>query len=228
MTDEDKSIDITGIGKIAKSIPESSWNKLVDTACNTFTKLISPITSSTFGLGKLIEAKFDGMVDAQKILAADTVARAKNKIEQSKAKIKDNPKAIIIVNAIEHSSIETDENIRELWANLIANEVISNDVHPECIKILERLNTNDAVVLTEIATTTEKEDIKIALKNALFRLDIMSLSISSFVKDEIDFSREHMQNLNLIYYSSGEWRLTLVGEEFLKSVADPAFVENKA
>lgn len=226
MSENDEGTDLAGIGKLAEAIPEKAWIKLVNTACTNFNKLLSPITASTFGLGKLIQAKFDGMVDIQKILAADTVAKAKNKIENSQQQTKSNPRAIVIIKAIENSSNETDENIRELWANLIANELISNDIHPEFIRILERLNTNDAVVLAEIAETTENLEVLQLLKHALFTKQLLSISISSFLKEDIDFSREHMSNLNLIRHHSGSWKLTLVGESFLKSVADPALIKS--
>jgi len=223
MSEDDKSLDITGIGKLAKAVPASSWNRLVKTACDTFSQLISPITATTYGLGQLIQAKFDGMVDAQKVLAADTVARAKDKVEHSGKQTKPNPKAIILVKALENASNESDENIRDIWANLIANELIENDVHPEFPRILERLSPTDAAVLAEIGGTTDKDAVKKAVKAAVYRLEIMGISFSSYVEEETDFSREHLRNLNLIRKSSGQWRLTLVGEEFLKSVADPMF-----
>jgi len=223
MSDNDISFDITGIGKLAKAVPASSWNRLVKTACDTFTQLISPITSTTYGLGQLIQAKFDGMVDAQKVLAADTVARARKKVEKSNTIPKSNPKAAILVKAIESASNESDENIRDIWANLIANEFLSNDVHPEFPKILERLSPADAAVLADIGGMTEKAAVKKAVRAAINRLEIMGINFASYVEEETDFSREHLENLNLIKKSSGQWRLTLIGEEFLKSVADPTF-----
>ena len=51
----------------------------------------------------------------------------------------------------------------------------------------------------------------------------MGVSFSALVEEARDFSREHLQNLNLIKKTSGQWRLTLFGEELLKAVADPAF-----
>lgn len=225
MSDEEKSLDITGIGKVAKAIPANSWNRLVKTACETFSQLISPITATTYGLGQLIQAKFDGMVDAQKVLAADAVARAKEKVENSAKQPKGNPKAIILVKAIENASNESDENIREIWANLIANEIISNDVHPEFPRILERLSPNDAAVLAEIGGRTGKDSVKNSVRAIIISLSFMGVHFSDFLEEETDFSREQLENLNLIKKSTGHWELTLVGEEFLKAVTDPTFVE---
>ncbi len=223
MGDDDKSLDITGMGKLAKAIPASSWNRLVKTACDTFSNLLSPITAATTGLGRLIHAKFDGMVDAQKILAADSVRRAKGKVENSGRKPKGNPKSVILIKAIESASNETDNNLRDIWANLIANEILDNQVHPEFPKTLERLSSNDAVTLADIAEESRKDSVKKATRAVIYGLNIMGVSFSALVEEDSDFSREHLRNLNIITKSSGQWRLTLFGEEFLKAVADPAF-----
>jgi len=45
----EKGIDITGVGEIAKAIPEKSWNRLVSTACDTFEKSLAPLTELTGG-----------------------------------------------------------------------------------------------------------------------------------------------------------------------------------
>lgn len=77
MSDDEKSLDLVGIGKLAKTTPPESWNRIVKTACGTFSLLATPITASTEGTDRLIRAKFDHMVDIQKVLAADTLRRAK-------------------------------------------------------------------------------------------------------------------------------------------------------
>jgi hypothetical protein len=223
MTEEDKSLDLAGIGKLGKAIPDAAWLKLVNTACDTFSTIIAPITSTTMGLGKLIEAKFDGMIDAQKVLAADAVQRANQKIKKSNKIPKGKIKSTVIISAIEKSSIETDDNIRDLWANLIANEILEGDVHPEFPRLVERLSSNDAIVLLEIAEKSQKEKIKLAVLAVTLSLNILGASLSALLEDESDFNREHLRNLHLIQKSEGIWKLTLFGEEFLKSVSDPSF-----
>lgn len=220
---DDNSLDFTGMGKLAKAIPATSWNRLVKTACDTFTSLLSPITSSTSGFGRLIQAKFDGMVDAQKVLAADSVRRAKEKVEMTGRKPKGNPRSSILIKSIENASTETDNNLRDIWSNLIANEILDNQVHPEFPRLLERLSSNDAVTLADIANKSGKDAVIRATHAVVYGLRIMGVNFSALVEEDTDFSREHLMNLNLIVKSSGQWRLTIFGEEFLKSVADPAF-----
>ncbi|QTF92192.1 Abi-alpha family protein [Halomonas sp. BM-2019] len=220
---DDTSLDLTGIGKLAKAVPPSAWNRLVKTACDTFTQLIAPITATTYGLGMLIEAKFDGMADAQKVLAADAVRRATVKVENAGKTSKGNPKAIVLVRAIEAASNETDDNVRGVWANLIANELIENDVHPEFTRILERLSSKDAAVLAEIGERAMKDPVKRAVRAVSASVGFMGINIAMLLEEEADFSRVHLEHLNLIAKYSGQWALTVVGEEFLKAVADPTF-----
>ena len=236
MCDTDRSLDLTGIGKLAKSIPASSWNKAVKTACDTFEQIIAPITSTTKGLGRLIEAKFDGMIDVQKDLVADTMRRAKEKLEKCGGNVTGRPKASILMRAIETVSNETDENVRDLWANLIANEIQKGSVHPEFPRILERLSPEDALTLVEIAKPTEAKALTNSLSNALraviygmtIKTAFVSISGAEMVDaaelgEGADFHKTHLSNLNLIFYDSGQWRLTAVGKAFLHAVADPSY-----
>ena len=47
MTNEDSGLDLTGAGALANAIPKKGWKKLIDTACDTFSDLIAPITMTT-------------------------------------------------------------------------------------------------------------------------------------------------------------------------------------
>jgi hypothetical protein len=48
MHDEDKSLDLIGLGKLAKSIPDSVYLQTTETVCRTFESLIAPITATTW------------------------------------------------------------------------------------------------------------------------------------------------------------------------------------
>lgn len=56
-------VDLAGIGKAMRAIPPSAWQQMVDTACDTFEKTLSPITETADGIGRLIKAKFDRLID---------------------------------------------------------------------------------------------------------------------------------------------------------------------
>lgn len=222
MSDSDQSLDLAGFGKLANAIPDPAWQKLVDTACDTFSSIVFPLTATTEGLGRLIKARFDRLTDVEKVLAADAVQKAQKKVANSSNKVQGKVKSTVMISAIERASVETDKNIRDIWANLIANELLGKDVHPEFPLILERLSSNEALVLVEIAESSQKDKMKQIVKAVALNLNVMGLSFASLVQEETDFYREHLKNLALIRSSEGTWRLTLIGEKFLESVSDPS------
>ena len=226
MTNDDNSIDITGLGKIAKAIPKDGWKKAIDTACETFSDLVSPITKTTAGLGRLVEAKFDSMIDVQKVFAADAVRMAKEKVDRVKHTTKAKPKASVIIPAIESASNETDDNLREIWSNLLANEMLGGQVHPEFPKVLSRLSSHDAITLSEIAIHNYKPHVKLAAKAFATSISVAGLNFTGIFDDPSDFSKEHLNRLGLIEKESGKWFLTLFGEEFVKCVTDPSAQED--
>lgn len=227
MNDENEGLDIAGAGKLAKAIPKEGWKKLIDTACDTFSELIAPITKTTAGLGGLIQAKFDAMTDAQKVFAADTVNRAKEKVIKSGRKSNRVPKAKVLLHSIESASLETDDGLRDIWANLIANEMLDAKVHPEFPSILSRLSSNDALVLAEIAGNNEKANVKSAAKEFTRSVKFWVINIENLMDEPGDFSREYLERLGLIRNPSGFWSLTYFGEEFVKSVNDPSTSKNE-
>jgi len=232
MTDNDSSLDIVGLGKLAKSIPASSWNKLVTTACKTFTEFLAPITATTIGVGKLIEAKFDRLVEAEKILASETIRRAQEKIDSCSYKSHGNIKPQIILNIISVASTVTEDTLHELWSNLLAREVLDGNVHPEIPRILERMVSSDAHVISNIANGCEKLDVKYSIK----RLKEVSPSFLMFndstskdplehievIEKDYPFTYAHLENLGLIYSTGEKWDLSPIGREFMRSVSDPS------
>lgn len=220
---EDTGLDVVGVGKLAKAIPQKAWVQVVDTACSTFKSAIAPLTSLTSGVGRLIDAKFDRLVDAEKVLAAETMARATQKVLKSKKAPAGNAKASVVIAAIEASASETDSILRELWSNLLAQEIVDGKVHPEFPKILSRLSSHDAQVLAQIAE--REKDKSLALKRAVKKftasISILGTSIEFLAPGEDgSFTHEHLANVHLIRRRDGIWGLTLTGKAFIQSVSD--------
>jgi hypothetical protein len=216
---EDRSLDIVGVGKLAEAVPDQVWISVVDTACSTFKNLVSPLTAITSGTGRLIEAKFDRLVEAEKVILSQTMSRATDKASRSTRKRKNQPKASIILKVIEASSSEVDTTLRELWTNLVANEFIDGSVHPEFIRILSRLSTVDAQRLIEIA---QKSEQKLTVKLALEFFVLINEKMSPNMDEPKTFIDVHLSNLNLIKKSDGIWKLTVTGRTFLEAVSDPS------
>jgi hypothetical protein len=218
----DDGFDIAAVGKVAKAIPAKAWNTLVETACETFKKSIAPFTATTSGIGRLIDARFDRLVEAEKILAADVVVRASRKAGASKRTVAQPPSAGIVIGTIEAAGSESDPVLRELWANLLAQELTQGGVHPELLGLLRRLSANDARVLSEVAEKEGGAQLLASVNRILASFSVAGLSVSMLTQQEGSFTHEHLGRLNLIRHTNGAWVLTHTGRAFIKAVTDPA------
>jgi hypothetical protein len=214
---ENHGLDLTGIGALGKAMPAKSWNELVSTACSTFIQCVAPITATTGGIGRLIETKFDKLVESEKLLASKCLMDATHKIERSKKTISGKQKSKVVLAAIEESAIQSEEAIHHLWSNLLAQELINGGVHPEIPRILARLSTEDAILLAEIA---EADKDKLPMK--ILKLFTKSLPVMElFSIQKATFHHSHLMNLGLVDKIEGVWLLTIVGREFIKCVGEP-------
>jgi hypothetical protein len=209
---DDRSLDVVGLGKLAEAIPDQAWSSVVDTACSTFQQVIAPITALTSGTGRLIEAKFDRLVDAEKVIASQTLLLAAEKSSRSKRKRKGQPKPSIILKVIEDASGEVDSTLRELWTNLVANELVDNSVHPEFVRILQRLSASDACRLIAIAQGAD---------TMLPRRTLRAFGVRAVISMPTSFTDAHLSSMSLIAKAEGEWKLTITGKAFLEAVSDP-------
>jgi hypothetical protein len=217
---ENHGIDLVGIGTLAKAVPAKAWNEMVSTACSTFKQCVAPIAATTAGIGRLIEVKFDKMVETEKILAAKCLTDATQKLEQAGKRSSGKQKSKVIVAAIEESASQSEEAIHQLWSNLLAQELIDGSVHPEIPKILARLSTEDAVLLAQIAEA-DKEKLPIKLLKAFTTsLPVVGL-LSKGIQEKTTFSHKHLSNLGLVEKVEGLWLLTIVGREFIRCVSSP-------
>lgn len=225
---ENKSLDIAGIGEAAKAIPPDAWKQAVDTACTTFREVLAPITATTSGIGRLIQAKFDRLVDAEKILAAQTMKNAAEKVAKSNKKPSGKAKARVVVAAIEASASDTDAIIHQLWSNLLAQELLDGTVHPEFTTLLSKLNSHDAQLLANIAEENKDSSLSKTIKRTLvaisigYKLMISDVASLFLTKSETSFFHEHLESLNLIRKFNGVWSLTATGWAFIEAVSDPS------
>src|SRR5690554_5109690 len=119
---------------------------------------------------------------------------------------------------MDNSSAETDPLLRELWANLLAEEFVSGEVHPEFPKILVRLSPRDAQTLARIAQQSTSKEVlsKVRINSLLATFSVLGVELQ--LKQGGSFVHEHLQNLDLIKSEGGAWALTLTGAEFLRTV----------
>jgi hypothetical protein len=213
------SSDLVGLGKLAKAISPKAWNKMVETACETFTQCVAPVTATTGGLGRLIQAWFDKQVDVQKVLAAEAMSRANKKIPPGSTNLGAESSGSVLIAALEAASTETNGNIRELWANLLAQELASGGIHPEFVQILKRMNVADAKTLASIASQGDRTFSRV--KASIFLKSLVGVGLFEY-SEGTTFCHEQLAKLNLIARMNGLWNLTITGRAFIESVSDPS------
>jgi len=162
MSEESKSLDLAGLGQIAKAIPPEVYTQTTSTVLSTFDKLVAPITETTDGLGRYIKQKFNNMVEVEKAVATYTLENAVLKAQGKSQRLN---KPIIapvhsksFVKTIEESSKETDPLLHEMWENLLAEQLVDNMFHPHFVEILSHFSPKEAQLLTLLRSKEEVTD----------------------------------------------------------------------
>jgi hypothetical protein len=147
-------LDLTGFGKIAKAIPPEVYTRTAKSALTVFEKVIAPITETTHGFGRYIRQKFDNMVEVEKAIAAFTIEKACLKAQKRASSqgisvgVPQHPKSF--VKALEEASRETDPLLHEMWASLLASQLLPGDCHPHFVEILQHFSPSEAILLISL------------------------------------------------------------------------------
>ncbi len=150
----DSSFDIIGFGKTAKAIPKEVYVETSRELISTFSKIVSPITQTTDGIGRYIKQKFDNMVDAEKAIGAYTLQQAIEKA--SRLGSVEQPKHLkSFINSFEEASKETDPLLHEMWENILAGQITDSNFHPRYVNILSSLSAEEAYLLLNLNTVDE-------------------------------------------------------------------------
>ncbi|WP_157726464.1 Abi-alpha family protein [Imhoffiella purpurea] len=204
--------------EIVAKIPKEAWAKLASTACETFEKIIYPLTATTEGIGRLIELRFSKLCDEQKIIAAKCLEEAHEKVKHA-SEHKKTPRVIkpaVVFESLDNTDNQTDETIRSLWANLLANEFLQGDVHPEIARLLSKITAQDALVLLDVA----KND-SISITNKVLRA-LASTYTLGWLSERSSFNHEYLKSLGLIReLEKNVWLLTPAGRELMRCVSEP-------
>jgi hypothetical protein len=149
-----EGLDLAGLGKLAKAIPKEVYTKTTDTLLTSFKKLVAPITETSDGLGRYIHQKFDSMVKEEKALATYTLRQACTRAKAKAASLgvvtvpPAHPKSF--VKALEEASKETDPLLHELWANLLASQLLDGYCHPHFVELLPHFSPAEARLLLSL------------------------------------------------------------------------------
>lgn len=217
-------IDVIGAGKVAKAIPAAAWKEVSHTLCETFSQLIAPLTATTTGVARLIEARFNRLTAPEQEFAFEAVNVAVERVRPTASETA-KPAAAVIIASIESVAIETDETMRKLWINLIAQEMSGGQVHPEFPQLLRRMSREDARTFLSIAEASNRpfvQKLASALWQALQKNPLVWVALGT-PRSKTTFSNEHLIRLGLIKrVEEDEYRLTRTGRAFLSSVTDPS------
>lgn len=203
------------IKDIVKTVPKEAWSQLAKTACDSFEKIIYPITATTEGIGRLIQIRFERLQDEQKIIAAKCLEETKEKVSKSKVYKGHAIKPVIVYEALDNTDQQTDETIRSLWSNLLAKEISEGNVHPEIAKILSKITSQDALLLLKVS---ENESVSIPIRVLKALGSTWTLGL---LNERRTFNHVHLEKLGLIQEIEKEWYLTTTGKEFMRCVSDP-------
>jgi len=224
-TPADDGIDLTGVGKDMRAIPPPAWQRMVDKACTTIEKALAPMTETAHEIAQHIKAKFDNLKDIQQVMVAGAVASAKKKASQSSGDIK-MPRLQILMQVIENSANEVDGGVRELWSNLLAQEMLTQGVHPEITRVLSRISSEDAQLLVKITEQKQNTMSKLFADAVRLALKSMPYMVVTLNPETTTFNHTHLRNLGLIKKYGGKWDITVFGKDFIRAVTDPSLEQS--
>ncbi len=197
--------------KLISSIPKEAW----EAAIEVIRQLLYPITATTAGVGKLIEQKLSTLNSVQRIFAEQTLReateKAKRRVKQDFSRVIVKPQVIYIV--LENADGQSDDSMRELWANLTARELTEGSVHPEIARVFGKLTSADLIVLSqhfaEESSTTK------------FLLKVLASAYSfGLVSDEKSFNHTYLLELGLLKEVAGKWMCTTKGKELIRCLGE--------
>lgn len=202
---------------VIQALPPEAINTAVNSACRTIEAIIAPITATTSGVGLLIRTHFECLSEAKKASLALILDRTKRMLEASNAQLKKEPNPQVVVAALDAASITVDPDLREMWANLLAQEIIYG-VHPQIPVILARMTSEDAKRLVRISKLRRPP---ILVENRYSGKAAKTLQPSyrypSVTKESL--SDSVLLSLGLARASEGQYSITELGKHFLKAVA---------
>lgn len=224
-------MDITGLGEVAKAIPPAAWQELVQTATSTLKDVMKPLTAITGGIGNLIEQRFTHMAEVQKVLLADGLAKVRDRIEKERTPpdVASPPRFSVLVELLDEVSLANEGLTRQMWINLLTEEIAAGGVHPEFVNTLRRLAPEDARLLLNIASKSNANRQKIRVRSYLRKITTDDSQIRGrremawiFATSQKPFnlSQTVLKSLQLIEEKSGVHLLTEFGEAFLGAVGE--------
>ena len=130
--------DLAGAGKTMEGAAALT-KELREFLGQIFQPILGPVANEAGGwLGDIVRIKRRNHIQMLEM--------TRKKVEEGNLKIK--PANLKILNpVVEHSSLENEKEMQELWSNLLLTEITKGDVHPSVPEILKQLSPTEAKIL---------------------------------------------------------------------------------
>ena len=212
------------LARIIEAFPEETRKTFGDSVV----KLASPATELAGGVGKTIKIFFDLLLPGEIELFEDVVIRVlKNLHEKGQLSISPNTNAKTVIHSFEEVKYETNEYLRELWSNLISQELLEGEISPIYVEILGKMTRGDAETLKTIYDGFDSEEEKENLRKQAFLYKSLRYSGKSLDHQAIELfekqtsEEEHLEELGLIWPSGRRWFITPLGLKLLETIFKP-------
>ena len=136
---------------IFTDLPPEVYIKFTDATIDIIQKILSPVTSITNGLGRYIIQKFENSVNIQKALYCYTLQiafeKAKNKALKHGILLKKPVHEKSFLISLDEASMEFNQDLHNKWVNLISDQLVNENFHPNYVNILKALSPKEAKIL---------------------------------------------------------------------------------
>ncbi len=183
--------------------------------------LLAPVGATLSGGAKLIAARFERLADEERANLRPTLKIALDRIEESGLPINPDPNPKVVTLALEGAAIETRDDLRELWANLLTREFTAGGVHPMIPGILSELTSNDAKMLVRIgdeSKTPRRPGRDLVLDGGLLDGGLIESQNENPSADADSRSEAALTVQGLIEWAHESYDITTVGFDLLIAV----------
>jgi Abortive infection alpha/Protein of unknown function (DUF2806) len=207
---------------IVDALKTPAVKKVVASFCDTFPQFIEPSLDGRAAGTRIAIAGYERMNSDQRRNVDETAILAMKQIEGREIPRDSDFDPKVVASALAGASMETDDELRELWAKLLARELTTGGVHPMIPGILAELNSRDAQMLVRIAERSSEA-------RRPGRDLVIDASDSSDRKPSGDesLSEAALAAQGLIAWGQVSYDLTPIGKAFVEAVGGPTLAAKK-
>lgn len=200
--DESKSLDILGIKPLASAI-EKTADKTVEKSfegIETFLRNVCLPALEEVGMMMREQVRYWRLKNVLRMLE-----KSQNKLEYEEGQLKIQAHPKVALSIIEHSSLNDNDDILELWAGLFASSCTKNEQDDENLIFVDLLKQLTVVEAKMLKYGCENSAKKVA-KNMLVMASDLNVSVEKLMEIagiheiyRLDRELDHLRTLGLIH-----------------------------